>query len=396
MSYKLKHAIIFVFAFIVTGCGSAPQTNAVNVDFGAQAWTGSRFIDGNGDITAYTAQANQTALYIGGSNLDDLGISSPFLAKFDASGNLSWNLQSLFPSTEVVRKLAIDNQNNAYVVTKGVLLLPTPNAPNGGRIRYYLSKVSPNGKLVWRKVAHVVGVTDVDTVDYSVFALDIDWENTLYLSIADGWFATFTPDGNLIDSFTIPPRLGQRTLKDARARQVTGIKEWLIIMGWDVERRAIDGTLIATKEYYPRGNFSGMKIASVTTLPVRLVFSRPTKLGRLNELCISAVERTCEHRQVGTFDALALNPVLSDFTVVTQDATTPNLYRIHSYRVNTSSSRLIQLRGAFSGNTMPGNTIVSLNSGSSIFLIDNVNNLVSTTSGADIRVRKFNSIGVQY
>jgi hypothetical protein len=396
-SKRQFQATLVVLGLLLSACGTVPQVDSFNETFEAQAWTGTRLIDGDGDIFTYTAQASRNALYMGGLSLNNLSGSNsptPFLAKFDVAGNLSWNLKALFPTSDVIRKIAIDDQNNAYVVTKGVVLYPTPNAPNGGKIRYFLSKVSPFGRLLWRKVVHVVGVSNISTIDYSILSLDIDSENTLYLAIADGWLATFTLDGNLQKSF-IQPSLPTATLKDARARRVPGEKEWLVLVGNVVERRSLDGALLDSKTYPPRGNYRGSKIASVTTLPVRLIFSpySPDK----GELCISAVERTCEHRQRGKFVDLSLNPSLSDFTLITRDGA-PGLYvfRINTYRINESSSRLIQLKGAFTDSMIVENAILTINSGSSIFLIDNPNNLVNATSGADIRIRKYSATGVQY
>ena len=121
--------------------GSGPDSgSAVKVDT-----RGDRYVTGGFSLTAK----------FGNKTLDSAGGTDIFLAKFGRSGELRWLIQAGGPGDDVGNDIALDREQNIYVVGSFTdsATFPSVHGPSktvtGAGETIFLAKYSPSGKLAW-------------------------------------------------------------------------------------------------------------------------------------------------------------------------------------------------------------------------------------------------------
>lgn len=171
-------------------------------------------VDGNGDviITGYViGSAN-----FGGGALNSQGDKDVFIAKFDGDGNHLWSVSFGDPAEQEATALAVDGQNNIFVVGRFLGTLPfNPMSPlvSNGQEDIFLAKFDASGKLIWNKsfgdasnlqVPYGVAAdTDGNVVITGTLAGTAGFDLMKPLTASGGsdiFLAKFSPDGTPIFS----------------------------------------------------------------------------------------------------------------------------------------------------------------------------------------------------
>jgi hypothetical protein len=128
---------------------------------------------------------------------DDDTLTAAYIIKFDADGNLLWEL--LYPELSEIQlfyRMVISPNGNVYVS----IVEPWQGAPAPRRAR--LMKITPDGMITWTKVLGTIADDPADPLlnsgpydEYWVFprGLAVDANDTLYMTVRAGYTIAGTP-----------------------------------------------------------------------------------------------------------------------------------------------------------------------------------------------------------